>query len=250
MKKEVDFIAEFEKENSELKQEETNPSPPTEEEYRKMRLGMKLVDLKKAQYQKTKNEQLWNLWTNTFYQMMCDTARIQGGRVTLKIDEENLTGSLIYFGHDILINSYARNQKCFADMMEKAQEVFIDSIDGLLKITFLFHVYDKTRLCHNKQLINSHFYRGVSELPYKLLFAVIYTHLEFRYEVSHTITSHHVHHFHQTRIPDGTLLDYMVQYRKPLFPQFFLYPKKFLPGNNPHHKEFHLRPYIQNNANQ
>ena len=105
-------------------------------------------------------------------------------------------------------------------------------------------------LCHNKQLINSHFYRGVSELPYKLLFAVIYTHLEFRYEVSHTITSHHVHHFHQTRIPDGTLLDYMVQYRKPLFPQFFLYPKKFLPENNPHHKEFHLRPYIQNNANQ
>ena len=110
-------------------------------------------------------------------------------------------------------------------------------------------VYFK-RLCHNKQLINSHFYRGVSELPYKLLFAVIYTHLEFRYEVSHTITSHHVHHFHQTRIPDGTLLDYMVQYRKPLFPQFFLYPKKFLPENNPHHKEFHLRPYIQNNANQ
>ena len=108
----------------------------------------------------------------------------------------------------------------------------------------------KERLCHNKQLINSHFYRGVSELPYKLLFAVIYTHLEFRYEMSHTITSHHVHHFHQTRIPDGTLLDYMVQYRKPLFPQFFLYPKKFLPENNPHHKEFHLRPYIQNNANQ
>src|SRR5699024_5698709 len=109
---------------------------------------------------------------------------------------------------------------------------------------------DNIWLCHNKQLINSHFYRGVSELPYKLLFSVIYTHLEFRYEVSHTITSHHVHHFHQTRIPDGTLLDYMVQYRKPLFPQFFLYPKKFLPENNPHHKEFHLRPYIQNNANQ
>ena len=117
-------------------------------------------------------------------------------------------------------------------------------------INLVTHILILIRLCHNKQLINSHFYRGVSELPYKLLFAVIYTHLEFRYEVSHTITSHHVHHFHQTRIPDGTLLDYMVQYRKPLFPQFFLYPKKFLPENNPHHKEFHLRPYIQNNANQ
>ena len=35
-----------------------------------------------------------------------------------------------------------------------------------------------------------------------------------------------------------------------LYFQFFLYPKKFLPENNPHHKEFHLRPYIQNNANQ
>jgi hypothetical protein len=146
MKREVDFIAEFEKENAELKQEKTNPSPPTEEEYRKLWLSMKLVDLKKAQYQKTKNEQLWNLWTNTFYQMLCDTARIQGGRVTLKIDEENLTGSLIYFGHDILINSYAGNQKHFAAMMEKAQEVFIDSVDGLLKITFLFHVYDKTKI--------------------------------------------------------------------------------------------------------
>ena len=32
--------------------------------------------------------------------------------------------------------------------------------------------------------------------------------------------SNHVHHFHQTRIRDGTLLDYMVQYRKPLSPQF------------------------------
>ena len=37
------------------------------------------------------------------------------------------------------------------------------------------------RLCHNKQLINSHFYRGVSELPYKLLFAVIYTHTIFSF---------------------------------------------------------------------
>ena len=54
MKKEVDFIAEFEKENSELKQEETNPSPPTEEEYRKMRLGMKLVDLKRLSIRKQK----------------------------------------------------------------------------------------------------------------------------------------------------------------------------------------------------
>lgn len=145
MKREVDFIAEFEKENAELKQEKTNSSPPTEKEYQKLRLGMKLVDLKKAQYQKTKNEQLWNLWTNTFYQMMCDTARIQGGRVTLKIDEENLTGSRD-FGHDILINSYAGNQKHFAAMIEQAQEVFIDSVDGLLKITFLFHVYDKTKI--------------------------------------------------------------------------------------------------------
>ena len=31
------------------------------------------------------------------------------------------------------------------------------------------------RLCHNKQLINSHFYRGVSELPYKLEFDYLLT---------------------------------------------------------------------------
>lgn len=146
MKKEVDFIAEFEKEEAELNSEKANPCPPTEEQYQKMKLGIELVELKQSQYQKRKNEKLWDLWTNTFYSIMCDTARIQGGRVTLKIDEDELTGSLIYFGHDILINAYAGNQKCFAAMMDKAQEVFIDSVDGLLKITFLFHVYDKTKI--------------------------------------------------------------------------------------------------------
>lgn len=137
-----------------------------------------------------------------------------------------------------------------SEELKKSSLIILQLEINLETVYYAINFGKKYRLCHNKQLINSHFYRGVSELPYKLLFAVIYTHLEFRYEVSHTITSHHVHHFHQTRIPDGTLLDYMVQYRKPLFPQFFLYPKKFLPENNPHHKEFHLRPYIQNNANQ
>lgn len=157
---------------------------------------------------------------------------------TKKDDIDNLFLELIKMIYNIIF------ERCYINLdIEDVRNMLRDSgitVFGSLNI----------RLCHNKQLINSHFYRGVSELPYKLLFAVIYTHLEFRYEMSHTITSHHVHHFHQTRIPDGTLLDYMVQYRKPLFPQFFLYPKKFLPENNPHHKEFHLRPYIQNNANQ
>ena len=134
--------------------------------------------------------------------------------------------------------------------IKKCLKLFLSILYNKIQNTFNNNNKFLFRLCHNKQLINSHFYRGVSELPYKLLFAVIYTHLEFRYEVSHTITSHHVHHFHQTRIPDGTLLDYMVQYRKPLSPQFFLCPKKFLSEDNPPHKEFHLRPYIQNNANQ
>ncbi|MDY4791170.1 MAG: hypothetical protein SO237_01165, partial [Erysipelotrichaceae bacterium] len=67
----------------------------------------------------------------------------------------------------------------------------IDFAKKKISITYLVVDGFLNRLCHNKQLINSHFYRGVSELPYKLLFAVIYTHLEFRYEMSHTITSHH-----------------------------------------------------------
>lgn len=184
--------------------------------------------------------------------------------VSFSTESDNLT----------LWNNYAKGQsytgynigfcknELIKDMIKKGFSSVYGNViyDRKVQVTVLNLIFNKwnkeferilkLRLCHNKQLINSHFYRGVSELPYKLLFAVIYTHLEFRYEVSHTITSHHVHHFHQTRIPDGTLLDYMVQYRKPLFPQFFLYPKKFLPENNPHHKEFHLRPYIQNNANQ
>ena len=111
---------------------------------------------------------------------------------------------------------------------------------------YIYHTYLSTRnLPYNAYDVRIKSYARKVCLWYefdKLEFAVIYTLLEFRYDMSHTITSHHVHHFHQTRIPDGTLLDYMVQYRKPLFPQLFLYPKKFLLENNPHHKEFHLRP--------
>lgn len=146
MKKEVDFIAEFEKEETELNNEKANPCPPTEEQYQKMKLGIKLVELKQSQYKKRKNEKLWDLWTNTFYSIMCDTARIQGGRVTLEINEENLTGSLIYYGHSLIIDSLAGNRTCLAVMMDKAHEVSIDTVDGLLKITFLFHLYDKIKV--------------------------------------------------------------------------------------------------------
>ena len=66
MKKEVDFIAKFEKEEAELNSEKTNPCPPTEEQYQKMKLGIKLVELKQSQYKKRKNEKLWDLWTNTW----------------------------------------------------------------------------------------------------------------------------------------------------------------------------------------
>lgn len=166
-------------------------------------------------------------------------------------DEKIITGKeymKVFFKNGGL--GYSWNKLIKREIYSKNNIYFNEAIFAIEDVEFITRLSYFLRLCHNKQLINSHFYRGVSELPYKLLFAVIYTHLEFRYEMSHTITSHHVHHFHQTRIPDGTLLDYMVQYRKPLFPQFFLYPKKFLPENNPHHKEFHLRPYIQNNANQ
>ena len=146
MKKEVDFITEFEKEEAELNNEKANPCPPTKDQYQKMRLGIKLVELKQSQYQKLKNEKLWDLWTNTFYFIMCDTARIQGGRVTLELDEENLTGSLIYYGHNLIIDSLAGNHTCFAIMMDKAHEISIDTVDGLLKITFLFHLYDKIKV--------------------------------------------------------------------------------------------------------
>ena len=47
MKKEVDFIAEFEKEEAELNNEKANPCPPTKDQYQKMRLGIKLVELKR-----------------------------------------------------------------------------------------------------------------------------------------------------------------------------------------------------------
>uniref|UniRef100_UPI0018A89CDE SDR family NAD(P)-dependent oxidoreductase n=1 Tax=Faecalibacillus faecis TaxID=1982628 RepID=UPI0018A89CDE len=54
---------------------------------------------------------------------------------------------------------------------EGAKVVATDMCEDILRETVQKINEDFSHwLCHNKQLINSHFYRGVSELPYKLLF--------------------------------------------------------------------------------
>ena len=104
------------------------------------------MELKTIPVPKTEKRKLWDLWTNTFYFIMCDTARIQGGRVTLELDEENLTGSLIYYGHNLIIDSLAGNHTCFAIMMDKAHEISIDTRRWASENhAFLFHLYDKIK---------------------------------------------------------------------------------------------------------
>ncbi|WP_270985017.1 hypothetical protein, partial [Campylobacter upsaliensis] len=45
--------------------------------------------------------------------------------------------------------------------------LFINASNDFLGYKRAVKVSKKRRLCHNKQLINSHFYRGALKLPYK-----------------------------------------------------------------------------------
>lgn len=145
MKLEVDFIKQFENEEKELQSIER--TPPTQEEWDKLHLTQEMVDLKLSQYERIKNEDKWKVWVEYFYPIMCQNAEIQGGRVTLDINEESLVGKLTYLGHDLIINNvFCRNLKTMTYMLALTEEYFIGSKDGLVELQFIFHLFDKKKI--------------------------------------------------------------------------------------------------------
>lgn len=152
MKKEVDYIKEFEEE--ELALTDLNATPVNEKEREKLELTKRIVELTQSQYELIKNDKKWDLWTNAFYEMMAMNAEIQGGKLTLEIDEESLTGTMTYFGHTLIINNVlCNNLKIFAYMMDAAEDFIINPKGEYMELRFIFHVFDKKQIADHSEEI-------------------------------------------------------------------------------------------------
>ena len=65
-------------------------------------------------------------------------AKIQGGLVTLNIDEESLVGKLTYCGHELFINNvFCNDLKCFRLMLAHEEKTAAWLIAILIKISAL-----------------------------------------------------------------------------------------------------------------
>ncbi len=83
MKKEVDFITDYRQEKEQFCTIEKIPL--SKQDLQHFELTKELINAQESQFIIEKNEEKWNNLENIFYPVLCQIAKIQGGRVELKI---------------------------------------------------------------------------------------------------------------------------------------------------------------------
>lgn len=142
MHKQVDFIAEC---NEKMKELLAKPqTTPSEREWQRFRLSMELVEAQESQYARVKNEARWNRLEQEFYPALCEIAKAQGGRVELNIEEDTLTGQLVYMGEKLALGSAdPEGLAAFSEIIAVSEDIFISTHDRCSKFQFIFCLYDK-----------------------------------------------------------------------------------------------------------
>ena len=114
MRLEKDYIEKFEKEQKELEAFIGQTKELTEKDYKNLELIEQIGDAYNAQFTCIENIRSRRFWIETVYPTMCELAEICGGKVTLEIHEERLTGKLIYLGYPLIINNvYSKHLDIF-----------------------------------------------------------------------------------------------------------------------------------------
>lgn len=156
MKLEDDYIKEFEENQKDLEKYIAPKRSLTEKEEHSLELLKQMGDADRSQYERTENKELRRMWEKVIYSYLCTVAKDQGGRVTLNISEDTLTGSLVYFGHELIINNlYCSTLNCFRLMLAYTDDFFISADDRLIELHFLFHIYDQKQVeDHTEEIRN------------------------------------------------------------------------------------------------
>lgn len=149
MKKEFDYIEAYEKQMKML-QERADAMPNSKPDWERFELTKEMVHAKKSQYKRVKNEARWEQVEKSFYPWLCQIAKLQGGKVTMDLNENTYLGTLVYVGKLMILNNvFCRELYEFADMIRKAADVFISSENNCCKITLLYDLYDEVRIADN-----------------------------------------------------------------------------------------------------
>ena len=93
MEKSADFREQYRKELQKL--HNGDEESLTMREWERFGLLCSIEEMRASQYKRMKNEKKWKTIDEVFYPFLYETARIQGGRVELKLDEETLVCQLI-----------------------------------------------------------------------------------------------------------------------------------------------------------
>lgn len=146
MRKEVDYIEEYQREMLFFEQSETESSV-TDREIQYFTLLKELIHIKSTQYKKERNPEKVEKVKEFFYPALCDIAKLQGGRVVLDLDEALHFAQLSYTGGYLILGE--TNQSCFLtflDIMTAADDMVLSAKESYFEIQFMFALCDKVQV--------------------------------------------------------------------------------------------------------
>lgn len=141
MEKGADFREQYRKELQEF--HNGNKESPIMREWERFRLLCSLEETRASQYKRMKNEKKWKAIDEVFYPFLYETARVQGGCVELKMDEETLVCQLIYEGDCLTVDhDVFTNMESFLAVVSASDDIYVSEKEGEFRIQFVFQVYD------------------------------------------------------------------------------------------------------------
>ena len=110
-------------------------------------LLMKKADLEFSQYKLVKSEKCYDYLLANLYPKAAEIAKMQGGNLTLDIDEERHTGKLEYWGAFLMSTSGDTLLKNFlVSAMTMTDQFSFEVKDSLLHLEFFFELYNQVKM--------------------------------------------------------------------------------------------------------
>ena len=109
-------------------------------------LLMKKADLEFSQYKLVKSEKCYDYLLENLYPKAAEIAKMQGGNLTLDIDEERHTGKLEYWGAFLMSTSGDTLLMDFlVSAMTMTDQFSFEVKDSLLHLEFFFELYNQEK---------------------------------------------------------------------------------------------------------
>lgn len=155
MKAECDFLSDYYQYKKIKEESRTNPpAGPSETDWQRFNLTVKLANAKRSQYEHTKNESKWNQLVNEYYPFLCDVAAVSSARVELEIDEDSMIGTIRYISPtDIIIDNDWAELSVICKIMSSASTITIYTKGDFLMVHFIFPLYDINKVYDNSAQI-------------------------------------------------------------------------------------------------